>query len=470
MLWNFKPQLRAFRFVGHASEVTGVDFNNAGNCLASCSKDKTVRLWSPTVKGDVTVLKAHTSSIRSVQFSADAENLITSSDDKTIKLWSTYRTKFLCTFSGHLNWVRTAKFSPDSRLIVSGSDDKTIKLWDTKSKNCVKTYWDHSGIITSISFHPSGTLIASGSTDKSIKVFDIRTHKLLQHYENAHCPKPGSQRIHGSIVESGGGGVNSVAFGGDNGEFLISSGVDAVAKIWDLTEGHLFYTLHGHSNGPTTSAIFSPNADFFATGGSDAIVMVWKSNFTEILKEIRTEVKSTESFEKVEKRSGGGEKRSLVFEDKGGRKGKSNVAWSPENPEIVDIGSPIFSKLSTESVTVSPTKKAALSIPPQPPAQAQIPTESVPKTASYEQKPTQSSIHTSPNVQEIHEPKTRKLQVQEIPVHLSNTIKQIVEQVDMLTQTMSILETRLSLNEDKVSELGSRIQDRFNRLEEKLGI
>lgn len=52
-----------------------------------------------------------------------------------------------------------------------------------------------------------------------------------------------------------------------------------MVKIWDVKEGHLFYTLHGHKNGPTTTAVFSPSGDFFATGGSDSQVMVWKSNF-----------------------------------------------------------------------------------------------------------------------------------------------------------------------------------------------
>ena len=44
----------------------------------------------------------------------------------------------------------------------------------------------------------------------------------------------------------------------------------------------MFYTLHGHKNGPTTAAVFSPNGDFFATGGSDSQVMVWKSNFDSV--------------------------------------------------------------------------------------------------------------------------------------------------------------------------------------------
>jgi hypothetical protein len=48
-------------------------------------------------------------------------------------------------------------------------------------------------------------------------------------------------------------------------------------RIWDIREGRLIYTLHGHT-GPTLAANFSQDGSFFASGGVDQLVMVWRSN------------------------------------------------------------------------------------------------------------------------------------------------------------------------------------------------
>lgn len=274
MLWSFKPEMRALRFSGHKGAVTGVDFNPSGNLLASSSLDSTIRLWTPTVQGDVTVFKAHSSGVRSVKFGRDGTSFVSTSNDKSIKVWSTARAQFQYTLAGHVNWVRSANFSPDGRLIASGSDDKTVKLWATNTKSCIKTYWDHTATVTNVAFHPSGCLVASASLDKSIKIFDLRTHGLIQHYGDAHS---------GSKKEEC--GVNSVCFGGSNGEFLLSTGLDGLTKIWDIKEGHLLYTLHGHQGGATTVAVFSPQGNFFASSGADSRVLVWKTNFDFFIKE-----------------------------------------------------------------------------------------------------------------------------------------------------------------------------------------
>ena len=56
MVWNFKMQLRAFRFVGHKAAVHSVACSPSGDLIASGSKDRSVRLWLPTVRGENSVL------------------------------------------------------------------------------------------------------------------------------------------------------------------------------------------------------------------------------------------------------------------------------------------------------------------------------------------------------------------------------------------------------------------------------
>ena len=67
-----------------------------------------------------------------------------------------------------------------------------------------------------------------------------------------------------------------------SGNFLLTASADNTVKVWDLREGQLFYTLNGHE-GAATCCEFSPGGDFFATGGADANVMVWKTNFDRAL-------------------------------------------------------------------------------------------------------------------------------------------------------------------------------------------
>ncbi len=47
-----------------------------------------------------------------------------------------------------------------------------------------------------------------------------------------------------------------------------AAGVCHCSQVWDLREGQLFYTLHGHE-GATMGVAFSPSGDYFASAGAD---------------------------------------------------------------------------------------------------------------------------------------------------------------------------------------------------------
>ena len=268
-VWNFKPQMRPFKFSSHKGAITDLAINPLGDMIASSSIDQTVRLWTNAVSGKSKVIKAHPSPIRSVEFSSTGKFLMTGSNDKTIKIFELYpKIKFKSSYKGHSNWVRCARFSPDNRLIGSCGDDNAVIIFDVEQKSVKYRFLDHSGNVNSCRFSPDGTIIASAGDDGKIKLFDIRMGRLIQHYD-AHNDK-----------------INCISYH-QSGNYIISGSDDSTIKIWDLKMGQILYTVHGH-RGKVKSVNFNIDGDYFCSGGEDSILMVWKSNIKNMDEEFIT--------------------------------------------------------------------------------------------------------------------------------------------------------------------------------------
>lgn len=122
-----------------------ISFSPSGQLVASVSRDRSVRLWVPTVQGETGEFRAHTGAVRSIHFSPDGQRMVTASDDKSVKIWGVSRRKFISALLGHNNWVRCARFSPNGQLVATCSDDKTVRLYDPNSSLCVHVFQEIKG-------------------------------------------------------------------------------------------------------------------------------------------------------------------------------------------------------------------------------------------------------------------------------------------------------------------------------------
>ncbi|KAM6306896.1 LOW QUALITY PROTEIN: uncharacterized protein O3Q21_012943 [Podargus strigoides] len=407
IVWKLKRQYRAYKFVGHAEAVTSIPFSPDGQLLASASQDRTIRLWIPCIHGESLVPKGHTAPVHSVSFSHDGHFLVSASNDK-YKIWSVHHQHILFSLFQHTHWVRCAKFSPDGRLIASCSEDKSVKIWDARNKTCIDSFLDYRGFTNFVDFNPSGTCIASAGSNHTVKLWDIQMNKLLQHY-----------KVHRA-------GVNCVSYH-PSGNFLITASTDGTLKILDLSGGRLIYTLHGHKR-LVLSLAFLKGGEKFASGGADAQVLLWKTNFDS-------------------------------FDYKEVLKHHIRRTHTDDPPHLLDIypRSPHLHDEKLQSVEVNPTFDVTNTQTLDPPVIeiSSSPSFSTPDDVSREDlQYTPTSIFATSS-------KRKSENVSESAVHhvdkhtgispsLGNALEHIVEQLDVLTLTISILEQHLI--EDKLKE------------------
>jgi WD40 repeat protein/serine/threonine protein kinase len=130
LLLDARTYKTATRFTGHEKFVDKATFSPDSSCLASCSRDRTVRLWQ-IESGECQVLRGHTDEVYAIAFHPDGTRLATAARDGAVWLWDVARGEAVARLPRHKSFVWSLAFSPDGATLASGSGDTTIRLWDT---------------------------------------------------------------------------------------------------------------------------------------------------------------------------------------------------------------------------------------------------------------------------------------------------------------------------------------------------
>lgn len=240
-------------YYGHSSWVLhAVELDNKDK-FATCSRDKTIKIWNFITNDCEITLDGHTDIVNYL-IPLENNGLLSCSSDGTIKEWDTVSYKCLNSITdGTLPVFQIEKL--DNDIIISRSESNTLNIWSYKTSLLKQKFSSHKTNVICLKILMDKKF-ASGSYDHTIKIYDYSKDEYKEegtlegHTFTVYC----IEQMKNSNIISG------------SGDFSI--------KLWDIKTFTCLATVTEHHNYVVSLCII--DEDQFASGSYDCRVIVWK--------------------------------------------------------------------------------------------------------------------------------------------------------------------------------------------------
>jgi U3 small nucleolar RNA-associated protein 13 len=278
----------------HTATVLCVDVSPCGRYIATCGKDKQMRVWQTTTASNkcVAVAVGHTEAVGSTALSRKvgrydvggkaARNgggafCVTVSMDRTLKRWNLpgaadldeaatagaeINLKTFASTRAHEKDINIVSIAPNDSLIATGSQDKSVKLWKSTDLKQVATLKGHRRGVWDICFSPFDRIVATCSGDKTIKLWSLSDFSCVRTFQGHVASVLRVRFLSGGLQ-------------------LISSGADGLVKLWTVRTNEAEATMDSHNN-KVWALDLAPNGKELVSGGADSRIVVWEDTTKEV--------------------------------------------------------------------------------------------------------------------------------------------------------------------------------------------
>ncbi|QLL33717.1 hypothetical protein HG536_0F00410 [Torulaspora globosa] len=201
-------------FEGHERRVAGTKFHPSGKYVASCSFDKTWRLWDIQTQQELLLQEGHSREVYCIAFHSDGALLCSGGFDCTPVAWDIRSGKSVMSLAGHMKPVYSVDWSPNGYHLATAGGDGTVNVWDVRKSTQAQTILAHDSTVSVVRFNKlNGKFLMSGSYDKNIKVYSS------DNWVNVAVLKGHVDKILTLDIDL-------------NGNMVVSGGWDRSVKLW----------------------------------------------------------------------------------------------------------------------------------------------------------------------------------------------------------------------------------------------
>jgi len=189
-IWDVRAEKQVKRYNVHTAPTLDVSWRD-NISFATCSTDKTIAVCRWDKPDPLVRYSEHADEVNAVVWDPNNNLLASCSDDRTIKVWDTNEKSSRGTMRGHDREIYTVRWRPAGKgsanpnlasRLLSASFDGTARLWDIETEKCVKKFPRHKQPVYAIQFSPDGQYCVVGSFDKSVEVFHVDSGECIQSY------------------------------------------------------------------------------------------------------------------------------------------------------------------------------------------------------------------------------------------------------------------------------------------------
>lgn len=242
------------------------------NCIASASRDATVRVWKTITEGEVVkfddkIIQHGTSFINAIAYLPPKEDeyleglIVSGGKESIIEVRQPSKAaedSAEAVLLGHAGNVCSLDVSPEGKYIVSGGWDQQARLWRVGKWETETEFKGHDGSVWAVLAYDEETVI-TGCADNAVRIFHT-SGKLLKKIM-------ASDQVIRALCR--------LPAGHASGAHFASAGNDGIIRLWTL-DGKRVAELLGHENFIYSLATL-PSGEL-VSAGEDRTVRIWRDS------------------------------------------------------------------------------------------------------------------------------------------------------------------------------------------------